>query len=501
MLRNPFRIYGTKCILRSKNSFSSLTCDVLVVGGGAHGANIAYQLTKKGINNVVVLEQDNTYRYASSVLSAGGIRQQFSLEENIRMSIYGANFLKSMPEELKSTVRENEPGENDPQFHQNGYLFLANEKSKHILDSNLKVQNDSGADWLYSMNSDELKVKFPWLNLNQDRDLTSYYKDILDPSTTNIPLLDSNTANLSGEEISMGVFSTKNEGYFDPWTLISATRNKAKESGVTFLHARGTGVNGDIKKSSVSNCIINNFYATLNSDQDVNNTLLKKNDQVSINSKVVVLASGAWTGELFSSISKSIMPVNPNALFPIPVKPRKRCIFMAHCPDVHDQNDNKGALSYAERQKGGNEEVLINKSPLVVDPTGCYFRPENKPGHFLFGVSPGKERDIYMAMRHNNGASKDPYTFHDNFKSYYDDIEKDLLDVDFQLFYDVLWPTMASRIPLFNNIKLISSWAGYYDVNTVDEVSLFIFICIFYFTNIYIFFRTLSLANIQKSRI
>jgi hypothetical protein len=32
------------------------------------------------------------------MLSAGGIRQQFSVPENVKMSIYGAKFLKNMEE-------------------------------------------------------------------------------------------------------------------------------------------------------------------------------------------------------------------------------------------------------------------------------------------------------------------------------------------------------------------------------------------------------------------
>ena len=33
------------------------------------------------------------------MLSAGGIRQQFSVPENIKMSMYGAEFIKKMDQE------------------------------------------------------------------------------------------------------------------------------------------------------------------------------------------------------------------------------------------------------------------------------------------------------------------------------------------------------------------------------------------------------------------
>jgi hypothetical protein len=46
-----------------------------------------------------VIEKDPTYTHASTPLSVGGIRQQFSLPENIHMSKYGAAFIKEIQEE------------------------------------------------------------------------------------------------------------------------------------------------------------------------------------------------------------------------------------------------------------------------------------------------------------------------------------------------------------------------------------------------------------------
>ena len=45
---------------------------------------------------IAVIERDKTYQSCSAMLSAGGIRQQFSVPENIEMSKYGAEFLKNM---------------------------------------------------------------------------------------------------------------------------------------------------------------------------------------------------------------------------------------------------------------------------------------------------------------------------------------------------------------------------------------------------------------------
>ncbi|KAF1600940.1 UNVERIFIED_CONTAM: FAD-dependent oxidoreductase domain-containing protein 1, partial [Eudyptes pachyrhynchus] len=99
--------------------------DVVVVGGGVVGWSVAYWLKalegqRHGMR-VLVVERDPTYSQASTVLSVGGIRQQFSLPENIRMSRFSASFLRDINEYLGVP---NEPPV-DIQFQPSGYLFLA----------------------------------------------------------------------------------------------------------------------------------------------------------------------------------------------------------------------------------------------------------------------------------------------------------------------------------------------------------------------------------------
>jgi FAD-dependent oxidoreductase domain-containing protein 1 len=71
------------------------------VGGGPVGSSTALHLAELSPKRrILVIERDSSYRIASASLSAGGIRQQFSLPENIKMSIYGAEFIKSAAEKL-----------------------------------------------------------------------------------------------------------------------------------------------------------------------------------------------------------------------------------------------------------------------------------------------------------------------------------------------------------------------------------------------------------------
>jgi len=44
--------------------------------------------------SITVIEKDPSYSRASALLSAGGMRQQFSTKENIEMSQFGFEFLR-----------------------------------------------------------------------------------------------------------------------------------------------------------------------------------------------------------------------------------------------------------------------------------------------------------------------------------------------------------------------------------------------------------------------
>src|SRR5690606_2118893 len=71
--------------------------DVAIVGAGVVGASVAYWLTRLSPSIAVTLiERDTSFARASSALSASSIRQQFSSPVNIRMSLFGAAFLREM---------------------------------------------------------------------------------------------------------------------------------------------------------------------------------------------------------------------------------------------------------------------------------------------------------------------------------------------------------------------------------------------------------------------
>jgi glycine/D-amino acid oxidase-like deaminating enzyme len=46
------------------------------------------------------------------------------------------------------------------------------------------------------------------------------------------------------------------------------------------------------------------------------------------------------------------------------------------------------------------------------------------------------------------------------------------LDPDFSLFEDRIWPTLAARIPAFEQLRIKRAWAGYYEFNPLDHNGL-----------------------------
>lgn len=76
------------------------------------------------------------YTKASTVLSLGGIRQQYTVKENIQLSLYGAEFLRNASSLL--AVEGQEPP--DVQFRPQGYLLLAPEDKVELLRENFRLQ-------------------------------------------------------------------------------------------------------------------------------------------------------------------------------------------------------------------------------------------------------------------------------------------------------------------------------------------------------------------------
>ncbi len=178
--------------------------DVVIVGGGAVGSAIAcFLMQEPGFaGSVVVVEKDPTYRTASSALSAGGIRQQYSAEVNIRIGQYGIGFMRNATTTL--AVDGDEPALG---LREQGYLFLASPEGLADLEANHAVQRRLGVA-VQLLSVDALLRRFPWLS----------------------------GVGLAGGSVGL------DEGWIDGYSLVQAFRRKARSLGARYVEGEVMGL-------------------------------------------------------------------------------------------------------------------------------------------------------------------------------------------------------------------------------------------------------------------
>jgi glycine/D-amino acid oxidase-like deaminating enzyme len=130
---------------------------VMIVGGGVVGSATTYFLALSSPSiQITVIERDPSYARASSALSAAGIRQQFSSPRCVRMSANGVEFLRSIDSRL-----EVDGIQRVLDFHEAGYLFLADGSHARTLRDNQRLQTELDAD-IALLERDALKETRLW---------------------------------------------------------------------------------------------------------------------------------------------------------------------------------------------------------------------------------------------------------------------------------------------------------------------------------------------------
>ncbi|XP_059960551.1 FAD-dependent oxidoreductase domain-containing protein 1 isoform X4 [Mesoplodon densirostris] len=304
------------------------------------------------------------------------MRQQFSLPENIQLSLFSVEFLRNINEYL--AVVDDPPL--DLQFNPSGYLFLASEEGATIMENNVKVQRQEGAK-VCLMSPEQLQKKFPWINT---------------------------------EGVALASYGLENEGWFDPWCLLQGLRRKVQSMGVLFCHGEVTR----FVSSSNHMETASGEKVTLKRIHEVHVKVDRSQEYQPVECAIVVNAAGAWSGRIAELAGIGKGPSGTLQGTKLPVEPRKRYVYLWHCP-----------------QGPGLE------APLVADPSGAYFRREGLGNNYLGGCSPAEEEE------------PDPGN----------------LEVDHDFFQEKVWPPLARRVPAFETLKVRSAWAGYYDYNTFDQ--------------------------------
>jgi FAD-dependent oxidoreductase domain-containing protein 1 len=190
---------------------------------------------------------------------------------------------------------------------------------------------------------------------------------------------------INAEGLGGGCFGLSGEGWIDPYSLMTLLRKAAVARGVEL-------VTGEV-------------ISVANDGDRISAVMLADGTRLAVGS--LVNAAGTAAGELAAL-----------ARIDLPVAPRKRYVYVLDCPAASE---------------------ALHRSPLTVDSTGLYFRPEGK--HFLTGLSP-EEEDEPQDMN---------------------------WDVDYSFFEDRMWEILARRVPVFEAVKVVNAWVGQYDYNNLDQ--------------------------------
>src|SRR5262245_3251505 len=76
------------------------TADVVVVGGGFAGAATAYHLVRRGVTNVVILEQEDLPGRHASGRNAGVARRLVATPAHLPLAIEGVRFMEEPPDDF-----------------------------------------------------------------------------------------------------------------------------------------------------------------------------------------------------------------------------------------------------------------------------------------------------------------------------------------------------------------------------------------------------------------
>jgi glycine/D-amino acid oxidase-like deaminating enzyme len=323
--------------------------DVIVIGGAMMGSSVAWFLSQnpdfKG--SVLVVERDPTYEYAATSLTNSSIRQQFSEPINVKISQFGADFVKNFKTYMGPDARLPQPI-----IQSFGYMYLANTQSfadQLKVDQKMQAANGAGTQ---HMTRDEIAAAYPFYKL---------------------------------DDIIAGNHNLIDEGYFEGATLFDWWKRKARENAVEYCNNEVVAITKNGRGTKV---------------QSVS---LHTGETVSCG--WVVNSSGTRGARMAALLGIAI-----------PVEPRKRMTFIFDA-----------------------EKPLDRDLPLTIDPSGVHMRSEGK---------------YYMS---GGPADHDPAVDFDDFEQ------------DHGIWEDKIWPAIANRIPQFEAIKVINSWAGHYDYNVLDQ--------------------------------
>lgn len=233
--------------------------EVLVIGGGIMGLSFAYNAARLGQKGIVVVDRSYLCSGASG-RNGGGVRMQWSTEDNVRLMQESIDICKRFAAEMGVNVW----------FRQGGYLFLLkDEKLLPTMESNVVIQNRCG-------------VPTTMLTPKEAQDL--------------VPAL-----NMQG--IIAGSFNPR-DGVLFPWPFLWGYANRAIELGVK-LHTFC-----EVDSMEMENGRISHVHVGASRPKNTPSNLQNQDQEGSaprawtrtIRAKHVINATGAWSPILAKKI-------------------------------------------------------------------------------------------------------------------------------------------------------------------------------------------------------
>ncbi|MEM9059222.1 MAG: FAD-binding oxidoreductase [Pseudomonadota bacterium] len=182
--------------------------DVVVIGGAIHGSSTAWWLSRDPDfdGSILVVERDPSYENASTSHTNSCIRQQFSSEVNIRISQFGADFIRNFAAYMDD---EDAP---DIVLQDFGYMYLAGtEEMAETLRICQRIQADMGAGTRI-LTPDEIARDYPFYNL---------------------------------DGVILGSHNPVDEGYFDGGTIFDWFKRKARANGAEYIQNEVVAIGRD----------------------------------------------------------------------------------------------------------------------------------------------------------------------------------------------------------------------------------------------------------------
>ena len=193
-------------------AYDSEKYDVVIIGGAMIGSAIAWFLSANEDFNgtICIIEKDLTFEFASTSRSNSCIRQQYSNELNVKISQYGAEFIRDFKKFIQDDTAPN------ILLQDFGYLYLSSSKtSEKVFMQDQAMQVGLGAGTRI-MSPDEIKSDYPFYNVS---------------------------------DVVCGSHNTLNEGYFDGATIFNWWQKKNKELGVTVINDEVIDIDTDEQRS------------------------------------------------------------------------------------------------------------------------------------------------------------------------------------------------------------------------------------------------------------